>query len=726
MALWRIEQITTRFLVIAVSAAAVLAVLVAGAVSWRQFEAERQRLSASMAETARLNAIALQEPMWAINDRATRTIISSLAAHPGIVCAEVTDPHSRLLASTTPEGGCGLPPTAEPVTALVSYESHLLGQLTLWVDRGGLLSAARADARLSLAVFLALAAAMAVSAVFALRATVMQPLEQLNHAISKAAKVPDNPRPDDELGRVITAYNSLLDRIEAHNAELEDARTQAVAAAQAKSRFLATMSHEIRTPMHGVLGTVELLRGTPLNREQRKLAEIIWTSTESLLGIINDILDLSKIEAGKVRIAPSATDPRHVLQQAIAGLEVTARAKGLLLVLECDAAIPDWVLADPLRLRQIVTNLVGNAVKFTERGTVRVSLRAVGPWLEIAVADTGIGIRPEDLARLFQPFRQVDASTTRRHGGTGLGLSISRQLVELMGGRIEAESRPGEGSVFRVILPLIAAEPPDAPEEAPAVQASTTGGMVLAAEDNPVNQWLLRSQLDRLGYGADIHPDGSAALAAFRKGGEYVAVVTDYHMPIMDGLDLARAIRAAETARGDGRRIPIIGMTADAFAETTEECLRAGMDMVVTKPVSLQDMGAALSRQAAALSPGPCAPAPSPATPDDAPLLDTEITAAVFGDDPAARIEMAALYASTADDLRARLNSHLSAGDSGLLGETAHSLASAALSLGATRLGLAARALEHAAKSEDWIRIRTLAARVAVLDVETRSALVER
>ncbi len=728
MGLWRIEQITTRFLVIAVSAAAVLAVLVAGAVSWRQFESERRRQNAAMTETARLNAIALQEPMWAINDRATRTIIGSLAAHPGIVCAEVAEPQGRLLAATDTENGCGTPTGAEPVVAQVVYENHLLGHLTLWVDSGALLRTARADARLSLLVFLTLAAAMAVSAVFALRATVMRPLDRLNHAISRAAKVADNPRPDDELGRVITAYNSLLDRIEAHNAELEDARAQAVAAAQAKSRFLATMSHEIRTPMHGVLGTVELLRETALNREQRKLADIIWTSTESLLGIINDILDLSKIEAGQVRMAMIATDPRHVLQEAIAALEATARAKGLPLVLECDAAIPDWVLADPLRLRQVVTNLVGNAVKFTERGHVRLSLRQRDQDMEIAVADTGIGIRPDDLARLFQPFRQVDASTTRRHGGTGLGLSISRQLVELMGGHIEVRSRPGEGSVFRVVLPLVAADPPEDGGETPAVPRALGGGIVLAAEDNPVNQWLLRSQLDRLGYGADIHPDGAAALAAFRRGGEYVAIVTDYHMPIMDGLDLARAIRAAEMRDGGRRHIPIIGMTADAFAETTEECLRAGMDMVVTKPVSLQDLGAALSRQTAgaAVPPIPCAPSPSPASPDDAPLLDAEITAVLFGDDPAARVEMAALYATTADDLRTRLNAHLSGGDAGQLGETAHSLASAALSLGATRLGLAARALEHAAKNDDWIRIRTLAARVAVLDVETRAALVGR
>ncbi len=720
MALWRIEQITSRFLAIAVSASAALAVMVAGAVAWRQFDTERHRLSEAMADIARLNAIALQEPMWSINDRATRAIVGSLNAHPEVACAEVTEPYGGLLAATR-EHGCDTPADTDKVMAQIVYEGHLLGHLTLWVDRRALSAAARSDARLTVVVFLLLSAAMVISAVFALRATVMAPLERLNRAIAKAGKVPSNPRPHDELGRVITAYNSLLDRIEAHNAELEDARAQAVAAAQAKSRFLATMSHEIRTPMHGVLGTVELLRETRLSDEQRQYADVIWQSTESLLGIINDILDLSKIEAGKVRIAPTPTSPSHIAQEVAGALAATARAKGLALELTWSADTPAWIQADPLRLRQVVMNLVGNAVKFTESGRVTLALGRRDGWLEIAVSDTGIGIAPDDLSLLFQPFRQVDASTTRRHGGTGLGLSISRQLVELMGGRIEAQSRPGEGSTFRVSLPLIEAQPPAPADQGPQPLAIAGGGLVLAAEDNPVNQWLLRSQLQRLGYDADIHPDGGAALAAFLRGGEYAAVITDYHMPVMDGLSLARAIRAAEAP---GARIPIIGMTADAFAETVEECLRAGMDDVVTKPVALPDLGAMLARRIhGGPAPPPCAPGPAGMAAEAAPLLDDEVTAAVFGDDPNARTHMAELFTATADDLRARIDAHLAEGDTAELCEAAHSLASAALSLGATRLGLAARALEHAAKAEDWVKIRALAARVAVLDTETRAAL---
>lgn len=722
--LWRIEQITSRFLAIVVSVSALMAILVAGVVAWRQFESQRGRLDAYMGEIARLNAMALADPMWTINDRATRSIIDSLSAHPEIACAEVVESDGSVLAASR-VGGCQPPPDTDRVGHAVVNEDHHLGELVLWVSRRALSDSARADVRLTVLVFLLLSGAMVVTAVFALRATVMEPLQRLIEAIRLAGKVPLNHRPHDELGSVITAYNGLLDRIEAHTSELEEARAQAVAAAQAKSRFLATMSHEIRTPMHGVLGTVELLRETALSPDQRKYADVILHSTESLLGIINDILDLSKIEAGKVRIALGPASPSRIAQEVIGALSASARGKGVALHLTWTADAPGWVMADAMRLRQVVMNLVGNGVKFTEKGTVTVSLRRAGERLVIEVTDTGIGIAADVLPRLFAPFQQGDASTTRRHGGTGLGLSISRQLVELMGGAIEAESVCDQGSVFRVLLPLIEAAAP-AVVRVPEVAAPVAqrGGRVLAAEDNPVNQWLLRSQLERLGYEADIHADGCTALAAFITGG-YQAVVTDYHMPIMDGLDLARAIRTAED--GTGMRIPIIGMTADAFAETTEECLRAGMDDVMTKPVSLEALGAVLARSITGTVPPASIIAPGPAglSVGEAPLLDEAIIQAVFGDDGAIRHEMTMLFGRTVDDLQDAIGAALAAGDGTALTEAAHSLASAALSLGATRLGLTARALEHAAKAGDWINSRVLATRVAALDRETREALVE-
>ncbi|MBC7905637.1 MAG: response regulator [Rhodospirillaceae bacterium] len=720
---WRIEQITSRFLAIVVSVAALMAVLVAGVVAWRQFETQRQRLDLYMGELARLNAVALIEPMWTINESASRSIIWSLGAHPEVACAELLEPNGTVVAATR-DGGCEPTFDANRMSHPVAYNGYHLGDLILWVSRRALSDSARADVHLTVLVFLLLSCVMVVTAVFALRATVIAPLDRLIAAI-RVGKVAANLRPKDELGRVITAYNGLLDRVERHTAELEDARAQAVAAAQAKSRFLATMSHEIRTPMHGVLGTVELLRETSLSGDQRKYADVILHSTESLLGIINDILDLSKIEAGKVRIALGPASPSHIAQEVIGALSATARGKGVLLHLTWTPDTPGWVMADAMRLRQVMLNLVGNGVKFTEKGAVTVALRRASEWLVIEVSDTGIGMGPEVLPRLFEPFQQGDASTTRRHGGTGLGLSISRQLIELMGGTIEAESVCGQGSIFRVLLPLVEAEAPDAVAEPVAVAATAArGGRVLAAEDNPVNQWLLRSQLQRLGYEPDIYADGRAALTAFTQG-DYQAVVTDYHMPIMDGLDLARAIRAAEGGGGSVGAIPIIGMTADAFAETTEECLRAGMNEVVTKPVSLEALGAVLARRITGTLPTAPAMAPGPAglSVADAPLLDRAITQAVFGDDTDIRDEMAALFATTVDELQDTIRATLTAGNAPALSEAAHSLASAALSLGATRLGLTARALEHAAIAGDLAGAEGLAERVVGLDRETREAL---
>jgi signal transduction histidine kinase/CheY-like chemotaxis protein len=717
---WRIERITARFLALAVSASALMAVVVAAVVASMQFEAERNRQAAAVADIAFLNSIALQEPMWSINERATRAIVGSLSAHPQVLCAEVTGLQGELMASTG-EGGCAHSDDTNELVQQIVYENHLLGHLRLWLDQGAISAAAAADVWRTVLLFLLLSLGLVVSAVYALRATVMTPLAHLNDAIRAAAKVPDAVRPQDELGQVIIAYNRLLDRIAAHNAEMDEARAQAVAAAKAKSRFLATMSHEIRTPMHGVLGTVELLmRETALSTQQRQFAEIILHSTQALLDIINDILDLSKIEAGKVRLAPAPTSPEKIMCDVAVALQATARAKGLSLQVMPAADLPPWVMADPLRLRQVVMNLVGNAVKFTEKGAITVSLARRGHQLEIAVADTGIGIAAADMSNLFEAFRQLDASTTRRHGGTGLGLSISRQLVELMGGTLEVESRLGHGSVFRVLLPLVEAAAP-AEAQSPPPLVAVGGGCVLAAEDNPVNQWLLRSQLERLGYQVDMHADGRSALAAFTQG-KYVAVVTDYHMPIMDGLDLSRAIRRAETEAGQGPRIPLIGMTADAFAETVEECLRAGMDEVVTKPLSLEGLGAVLARRvhgqgepAAA-----CEPAAAPAAAEEVPLLDSSIAGLVLGDDASAITE---LFASTADILRADIDRHLAGVNADLLREAAHSFASAAFSLGATRLGMAARALEHAAHDGAWDQIPELAARVAALDGETRQVL---
>lgn len=387
------------------------------------------------------------------------------------------------------------------------------------------------------------------------------------------------------------AYDRLTGSLEAEQA----AKKAAEAANQAKSVFLATMSHEIRTPLNGLIGFTGLLLDSPLGEEPRRFAELIRQSGESLLHLMNDFLDFSKIEAGYLELEPVAFDPRQEVEQALNLVQVAAERKGLALRSQVQA--PPFVHGDAGRLRQILLNLLGNAVKFTAQGQVTVTcteLVSQGDtlWLSFVVSDTGIGIEAATQAKLFQPFIQADASTTRRFGGTGLGLAICRRLAEAMGGSIDLESRVGQGSTFTVKLPF-ARLPEDArvPVEFSAalpdkVAGSAAGGRVLVAEDNPVSQLMAAEMLKRLGYRADVVGNGEEAVRALQSL-PYDLVLMDCEMPVLSGIEATRAIRAQELA---GRRVPVIAMTASALKGDREKCLEAGMDDFLPKPVRLTDL----------------------------------------------------------------------------------------------------------------------------------------
>ncbi len=568
-----------------------------------------------------------------------------------------------------------------------------------------------------------LAAGLGLLIAMPILALVTQPLRTLTAAMRRVrtaadfSRVPD-PGTSDETGMLVASFNDMLDEIQARDAKLEShragleqavldrtaelqiAKQAAEAANAAKTDFLAAMSHEIRTPMHGMLVTTELLQTTRLDDRQRHFAEMITKSGQNLLAIVNDILDLSKIEAGRMELEATAMQPRAIAEDVVQLFSARAQAKGIDLVVRCAADVPLWISGDPVRLNQIVSNLVGNAIKFTSNGGVDIDISLAPEGAEdagnlrLAVSDTGIGIEQDSLERIFEAFVQASQETSRRFGGTGIGLAISLRLATAMGGTLTAKSSVGEGSCFTCSIPVVVARAPAPamPGGDPLAERPCTGMRVLAADDNPVNRAVLEASLARIGIEVVSVENGAEAVDAF-KSGRFDLVFMDCSMPVMDGYTAAREIRAIEAQqRETDDATPIVALTAHVIGQGATEWRNAGMSDCLTKPFTLTGLTEVVERWRKHSS-------------EDAMVdtIETDEPRSTHPDGPAAAVldqvildqiarmdrdgnliaRLVSLYREQGSTLGAKLLAMLEQDDRSEIGRLAHGLKSMSLSIGA-------------------------------------------
>ena len=519
---------------------------------------------------------------------------------------------------------------------------------------------------------------------------------------------------------------ATVQAIEEHNRRLREEKDRLAmeqvceateSASKAKSEFLATMSHELRTPLNGVIGMTELLRGTTLDGKQREFVDACHASGRALLDLINDILDFSKIEAGKLELDRHGFDLEELVRSTVDMVAISARQKELRVDCLIAPGLHRHLCGDSARLRQVLINLIGNAIKFTEKGHVRVQVGAgsdsgIDAAIRFVVADTGIGIPADRVTRLFEPFSQADSSTTRKYGGTGLGLAISRNLVELMGGRIGVESQAGRGSTFWFEVPLPAADsPPAAAESLPDAAdsplrqtVSLAGRRVLLAEDNPINQMFAREVLRQAGIECSTVANGREALEALVNA-PFDLVLMDCQMPEMDGFEATRRVRQWELEGRLQGHLPVVALTANAIKGDRERCLEAGMDAYVSKPVEpahlIEAIGQLLTSPPPRKTDSACPLPPAPSAADAAPPIDSKgLVTRCLGNLEFA-LSLLADFEKELPDCHTRIIQRLAASETQAAADAAHFLKGAASTVKAEAVRALAADIERAGRADD-------------------------